>query len=166
MKRYSREFLNRGGVIVPSPKHPSVRSSSSLASATAKTRSAIEGLQEKLSGEVRASAPQYVTPILRRAPDIGPDETDEDLERQLQAYFARASSTPRSSVSLAGSGRTQILDELRSRVIDGVAERILAEWACPQPGTSPTLGSQLMERLIERLLEQLRKPAARALLWR
>jgi hypothetical protein len=144
---------------VPSPKNPSVRQSSSLAAAAAKTRSAIEGLQERLSGEAQASTPQYVTPIPRRALDIGPDETDEDLERQLQAYFARASSAPKSGTNLAGSGRTQILDELRSRVIDGVAERILAEWACPQHGTSPTLGSQLMERLIERLLDQLRKPA-------
>ena len=142
-----------------SPKNPSQRQGSSIASAAAKTRSAIEGLQERLSGEPHNSAPQYVAPIPRRAQDIGPTETDEDLERQLQAYFARASSLPRSAVNVASPARTQILDELRSRVIDGVAERILAEWACPQPGSSPTLGSELMERLVERLLEQLRKPA-------
>jgi hypothetical protein len=144
---------------VPAPKNPLVRPEPSITSAAAKTRSAIEGLQEKLSEDAQGSVPQYITAVPRKARDIGPGETDEDLERQLQSYFARASSSPRGGASVTTSTRTQILDELRSRVIDGVAERILAEWACPQPGTSPTLGSELMERLIERLLEQLRKPA-------
>jgi len=148
---------------VPAPKNPLVRPEASIASAAAKTRSAIEGLQEKLSEDAQSSVPQsvpqYVAAVPRKARDIGPGETDEDLERQLQSYFARASSSPRGGASVTSSSRTQILDQLRSRVIDGVAERILAEWACPQPGTSPTLGSELMERLIERLLEQLRKPA-------
>jgi hypothetical protein len=143
---------------VASPKNTSLRQGSSIASATAKTRSAIEDLQERLSEDVHKSAPQFVTPIPRRASDISLSETDEDLERQLQAYFARATSSPLSGVNVGGSVRTHILDELRSRVIDGVAERILSEWACPQPGVSRTLGSELMERLIERLLEQLRKP--------
>lgn len=144
---------------MPSPKNPSVRQEASIASAAARTRSAIEGLQERLSADTQDSAPQYVTAVPRKALDIVPSETDEDLESQLQSYFARASSSPMGGASVTSSTRTQILDELRSRVIDGVAERILAEWACPQPGTSPTLGSELMERLIERLLEQLRKPA-------
>jgi hypothetical protein len=104
--------------------------------------------------------PQYVAAVpARRAQDLAPDETDEDLERQLQAYFARVSPSRRTGANVAGPARTQILDELRSRVIDGVAERILAEWACPQPGSPSALGRELMERLIERLLEQLRKPA-------
>ena len=147
---------------MPAPKNPLVRPEASIASAAAKTRSAIEGLQEKLSEDPQIGAqsvPQYVAAVPRKVRDIGPGETDEDLERQLQSYFARASSSPRGGASVTTSTRTQILDELRSRVIDGVAERILAEWACSQPGTSPTLGSELMERLIERLLEQLRKPA-------
>jgi len=143
---------------MPSPKNPSVRQEASIANAAARTRSAIEGLQERLS-DTQHSAPQYVAAVPRKALDIVPSETDEDLESQLQSYFARASSSPMGGASVTSSTRTQILDELRSRVIDGVAERILAEWACPQPGTSPTLGSELMERLIERLLEQLRKPA-------
>jgi hypothetical protein len=142
---------------VPAPKSP--RPEASIASAAAKTRSAIEGLQERLSEDAQGSVPQCVAPVPRKTLDIGPGETDEDLERQLQSYFARASSSSRGGASVTSSSRTQILDQLRSRVIDGVAERILAEWACPQPGTSPTLGSELMERLIERLLEQLRKPA-------
>jgi hypothetical protein len=146
-------------MIVPSPKNPSVRPEASIASAAAKTRSAIEGLQEKLSVDAQTSVPRYVAPVPRIALDLAPSETDEDLERQLQSYFARASSAPKAGANISSSKRTQILDELRSRVIDGVAERILTEWACPQPGTSPTLGSELMERLIERLLEQLRKPA-------
>jgi hypothetical protein len=144
---------------VPSPKNSSVRQEDSIARATAKTRSVIEDLQEKLSADAQNGVPQYVTPLPRRALDVGPNETDEDLERQLQSYFARASASPRDGAKVISSTRTQILDELRSRVIDGVAERILEEWAGPQPGTSTTLGSELMERLIERLLEQLRKPA-------
>jgi hypothetical protein len=146
-------------MIVPAPKNPSVRTEASIASAAAKTRSAIEGLQEKLSEDAQTSVPPFVAPVPRRALDLAPSETDEDLESQLQSYFARASSTPIVGANISSTTRTQILDELRSRVIDGVAERILTEWACPQPGTSPTLGSELMERLIERLLEQLRKPS-------
>ena len=144
---------------MPSSKNPSVRQESSIASAAAKTRSVIEGLQESLSAEAPKSVPQYVAAIPRRSLEIGPDESNEDLEKQLQSYFARVSSSPRGGTNITSSVRTQILDELRSRVIDGVAERILAEWACPQPGAAPTLGSELMERLIERLLDQLRKPA-------
>ncbi len=144
---------------MPSPKNPTVRQGASIASATAKTRSAIEGLQERLSGETPRSVPQYAAAVpARRTHDFGLDETEEELEKQLQAYFARIVPSPRKGTNMATPARTHILDELRSRVIDGVAERILTEWACPQPGTSPTLGSELMERLIERLLEQLRKP--------
>ena len=142
---------------MPSPKNPSGRHDASITSAAAKTRSAIEGLQESLSGDAESSVPPYVSPVPRTSLDR-PEETNEDLERQLQSYFARASSS-RGGTNVTSSLRTQILDELRNRVIDGVAERIIAEWACPQSEASRTLGSELMERLIERLLEQLRKPA-------
>jgi hypothetical protein len=82
------------------------------------------------------------------AEEIPSEESVDDLEMQLQAYFDRA--TP-------ATPRTKILDELRSRVIDGVVDRILAEWN-PQPGSSPGagLGPEVIERLIERILEEFR----------
>jgi len=86
---------------------------------------------------------------LTRAPEPPPaEESVDDLEQQLQAYFNHASpATP----------RTKILDELRNRVIDGVVDRILAEWASPKPGAG--LGPEVMERLIERVLEEFGKLA-------
>jgi hypothetical protein len=86
------------------------------------------------------------------AEELPSEESVDDLEMQLQAYFDRATpSTP----------RTKNLNELRSRVIDGVVDRILAEWTNPQPGSSPGagLGPEVMERLIERVLEEFRSAA-------
>ena len=55
----------------------------------------------------------------------------------------------------------QIHADLRSRVVEGVVHRILAEWArrdqeLPQ---SARLGNEIMERLIERVLEQFQELA-------
>ncbi len=129
---------------VPSAKQPSAKPAATIVNATAKTRSVIEDLQARLTGESRARIPPQ---------PLSQEESLEDLERQLQSYFERAPAA-------TASPRTHMLDELRNRVIDGVVNRILAEWADPQRGHAGTgLGQEVMDRLIERVFEEFRKIA-------
>jgi hypothetical protein len=76
------------------------------------------------------------------------------MERELEAYFARHLE----DCGGDASSHTQIRDELRSRVIDAVVERILNEWAGSTPNAQAVSGlrDEVMERLIERVLDQLR----------
>ncbi len=76
-----------------------------------------------------------------RARPADPDETPEELERQLQQYFA---------TSLSPSHRAGALNELRDRVVDGVADRILREWQ-----QNNALENEVIERLIDRVLERI-----------
>ena len=136
---------------MPSTRQPPAKPIATIADATAKTRSVIEDLQARLTADARSRiAEQATTPPPAEPEDVNREESVDDLERQLQAYFERA--TPRST-------RTKILDELRNRVIDGVVDRILVEWATLQPGASPAagLGPAVMERLIERVLDEFGK---------
>lgn len=128
---------------MPSPK---ASPAATIVDATAKTRSVIENLQAKLAAE----------PGGRPREEIGPEqESIEDLERQLQTYFER---TAPSDPSAALQRRSVLLDELRSRVIDRVVDRILADWADPNSlSARSALAQQVMERLTERLLEELQK---------
>ena len=71
-----------------------------------------------------------------RRPSDPVEESPEQLEQQLQQYFARSSA--------AGP-----LAELRSRVIDGVVDRILRQW---EQGSA--LEPEVVERLIVRVLER------------
>ena len=101
---------------------PSARQSPAkptIINATARTRSAIEGLQAKLTQQ----------------PD-SPLETEDDLERELQAYFES----------------NGVRNELRSQVIEGVVDKILAEW--------PGLRQEVVDRLVERVAHELRKTTA------
>lgn len=126
---------------MPSARQSAAKPAATIASATARTRSVIEDLQARLTADARSR-------ISEQPPAQPPEESLDDLEQQLQAYFDRASPT---------SPRSKILDELRSRVIDGVVDRILAEWANPEQAGG--LGPEVMERLIERVLDEVRKVA-------
>ncbi|HYL35972.1 MAG TPA: hypothetical protein VEV17_08680 [Bryobacteraceae bacterium] len=132
-------------------KNQPARPGASIATAAAKARSAIQDLQAKLSEASHGAG---------GAPAAGKDtasvESEEELERQLEAYFARASRSTRAGPGAAS--RTAILDELRSRVIDGVVDRILEEWASGHSGTGGAagLGDEVMERLIQRVLQQIK----------
>ncbi|MGH9648243.1 MAG: hypothetical protein ACRD4E_15655 [Bryobacteraceae bacterium] len=70
-------------------------------------------------------------------------ESPEDLDRQLQEYFV--------------SSETGVLDQIRERVIDAVADRILESW---ERGDGRELGSlerQVIDRVAERILERMSK---------
>lgn len=130
---------------MPSARQPAAKPAATIVNATARTRSVIEDLQARLTADARAriAEPQPIRPA-------GASESIDDLERQLQSYFERATPT---------SSRTKILDELRSRVIDGAVDRIMAEWANPQQPAGGGLATEVMDRLIERVLEELAKMA-------
>jgi uncharacterized protein YPO0396 len=107
-----------------------------LTEAAEKTTAVLQGLQSRLSREagIRSAQPEV------------PDE----LGKQLEEYFA-ASSLPAAANQAPSAG----LDELRSRVIEGVAERILRGWQEPGGRLSAAFKDALVERLIERVLDSL-----------
>lgn len=126
---------------MPSARQPAAKPAATIVNATARTRSVIEDLQARLTADARVRTPEPPQPI--RPASAG--ESIDDLERQLEAYFERATPT---------SSRSKILDELRNRVIEGVVDRILAEWSNPQ-NQEGGLAAEVMERLIERVLDEL-----------
>lgn len=137
----------------------------SLASATAKTQSVIEGLQARLSGQPAArvhkppvSAAKKKNVNVIEVEEV--EETEEELDQQLQTYFARTTVQAGPFPSVANLSSRQVRD-LRERVIEGVVHRILAEWARHDqelPGGA-RLGNEIMERLIQRVLEQFQELA-------
>lgn len=167
---------------MPSAKSTASRPIPTLADATAKTRSLIEDLQARLTGgegganelEPPRRAPRRETAVTRDvvAKDmdanevvaqelVAREETEDDLARQLQAYFDGVTNT-QVTASLTRSGaNTYTFDEIRARVVDGAVERILAEWAQPEGGgaTGSLLRKAVIEGLIDRVLEILHKAA-------
>ena len=119
---------------VPSRKSQEIRPESNLAEAAEKTSLVIRGLQSRLQ-------PRFQPP-----PERPIDESPEDLERQLEQYFSKA------LVDVPGP-TTTVLAEVRSRVIEGVADRILRHW---EQGSA--LQNAIIERLIERLLDRFGAP--------
>jgi hypothetical protein len=130
---------------VPSARNPSAKPAATIINATARTRSVIEDLRARLAAEV----PDHSPP---QAPAAA-DESVDELERELQAYFDHAA--PKST----NPSRDQLLEDLRNRVIDGVVDRILAEWALSPAGAPHCLGlgREVMDRLIERVLNEFRR---------
>ena len=70
---------------------------------------------------------------------------EEDLDRELQAYFSAASNPPEKS----------LLNEIRDRVVEGVVDRIMRAWEEPQSQSSGAIEEAVVERLIARVLERL-----------
>ena len=160
---------------MPSAKSAPVRPASTLADATAKTRSLIEDLQARLAGEARSEPAPMVSAAgaISLAPAISPsvaatparrEETEEDLERQLQAYFEQTAGVPTSAAAtMAIAPRPSSLDEIRNRVIEGVVDRIFAEWSRPDGAVGAALRGEVIDRLTKRVLEMMEKAdAARA----
>jgi hypothetical protein len=102
----------------------------SITEAAEKTGLLIRGLQSRLLegvGEVQED----------------PGDTTTDLENQLQAYFA----------GWPGEQSSAAANRIRSRVIDGVAERILRGWQ--HEGKGNPFENEVIERLIDGVIEML-----------
>ena len=119
------------------------RTGQNIAEATERAELLIRGLQSRLG-------------------DQDPEESTESLELQLQRYF-ETEAGPGISCQFP-------LSQIRQRVIEGVAARILSGWECAQDGKGAPLENQVVEKLIDLLFErlvttrpQLREAAGRTL---
>jgi hypothetical protein len=137
---------------VPSSKVPASRPVPSIAKAAQRTRSAIEDLQSRLTqvsgGQPMAAGDQTDPPRSEAS------ESEDELERQLQDYFSEHpfSEHEEDSPPSSAAPRRSIMDDLRKRVVDRVADRILAEWDQNPSGASRRLRDEVLERLVERVL--------------
>jgi hypothetical protein len=112
------------------------RKTDKLTEAAEKTTAVLQGLQSRLSREAGIRPAQ---------PEI-PDE----LGKQLEEYFAAASGP--SAIEQAPSAP---LEDVRNRVIEGVAGRILRAWQEPGGRLAAAFKDAIVERLIERVLDSL-----------
>ena len=96
---------------------------SKLSEAADKATALLQGLQSRLSQAAK------------------PEETPDDLDRQLREYFV--------------TSETGVLDEIRTRVIDAVADRILQNWERGDRRELGALEKQVIDRLAERILERM-----------
>ena len=71
------------------------------------------------------------------------EETPEDLDRQLREYFVTSDHG--------------VPDQIRDRVIDAVANRILESWERGDRRELGALENQVIDRVAERILERMTK---------
>ena len=102
-----------------------------LTEAADKATALLQGLQSRLNSQ-RAERP---------------DESPEDLDRQLREYF----------VSSEAPSEIGLLDQIRERVIDAVADRILESWERGDRRQLGALENQVINRVAERILERMTK---------
>ena len=108
------------------------KSESKLTEAADKATALIQELQSRLA-----------TP----APSIAMrEETSEDLDRQLREYFVAESGN-------VSDGR--FVNQIRDRVIDAVAERILESWERGGHHELGALENQVIDRVAARILERM-----------
>jgi len=109
------------------------KSESKLTEAADKATALLQDLQSRLS---RNPAPTQLD---------ARDETPEDLDRQLREYFG------------AGSGKpdTNVLNEIRDRVVDAVADRILESWERGDRRELGALENQIIDRVAQRIQERM-----------
>jgi hypothetical protein len=119
-----------------------------LAEAAAKTTAVLETLRSRLN---RQATPQE--PSLTELTE-GPEE----LDRQLEQYFAAAPDEPRPA---NGSAEVRIPSDIRAQVIDGVVDRILCSWTAPSGEIPPSLKSEVIARLVDHVLGDLLKKSSK-----
>jgi len=111
------------------------KSESKLTEAADKATAMLQELQSRL---IRDPAP---------APSMAVrEETPEDLDRQLREYF------------VAESGKVsdaRVPSQIRERVIDAVAERILESWERGDRHELGALENQVIDRVAARILERM-----------
>ncbi|HEV2200759.1 MAG TPA: hypothetical protein VGR73_13135 [Bryobacteraceae bacterium] len=123
-------MAKKGGLPVPR-KNPDPKNEPPITEAAAKAELLIRGLQNRLAecaGDVRA-------------------EPGENLEWELERYFAME--TRKQVTALAP------LEQIRKRVVEGVAEKVLNGWEWSQGGRVAPLENEVIERLVERVFERL-----------
>lgn len=118
-----------------------------LAEAAAKTTAVLETLRSRLN---REATPQEL-------PVVAPPEATDELDRQLEQYFAAAPEGPQPANS---SAEVQIPGEIRAQVIEGVVDRILRSWAAPDGEIPATIKSEVIARLVEHVLGEMLKKGA------
>ena len=107
------------------------KSESKLAEAADKTAALLQGLQSRLNGNAAISR----------------EETPDELDRQLREYFVAESGKSPSDAD--------VLNQIHCRVIDAVADRILASWENSGGRELGALEKQVIDRLAERILERM-----------
>lgn len=110
------------------------KSELNLTEAADKTAALLQGLQSRLN---RNAGPGAAVPT--------GEETSEELDRQLQEYFVAESGKPDMGT----------LDQIRDRVIDAVADRILERWESGDRRELGALQNQVVDRVAERILERM-----------
>lgn len=131
-----------------SSKTPGSRPGAAIATAAERTRSVIEDLQSRLSGVSQSG--EAARPELEPRSDAS--ETEDELERQLRAYFAEK---PAEETPDPPRDRKIVLEDLRRRVVDRVADRILEEWERSHPAAWNQMREDVIARLVERVLQEL-----------
>lgn len=106
-----------------------------LSQATEKTASRVRELRSRLDKPVEANSAEQE------------EESVEEMERQLHKLFER---TAGRTVATTG-----LLKEIRERVVDGVAERILRDWESSEQDFKP-LEDEVVARLIARVMDGLK----------
>ena len=120
----------RGGVM----QSRKTKAQTNITEAAEKTGLLIRGLQSRLlegAGELQEPS----------------CDTAANLEKQLQEYFEVWPGEDRPD--------TTRLQQIRNRVVDGVAERILRGWERSSEGFASPFESEVIDRLIDRMLEKL-----------
>ena len=103
------------------------KSESKLTEAADKATALLQGLQSRLNREATAV--------------VSMEESPDELDRQLQEYFkAEPGNVP---------------DQIRERVIDAVADRILKNWETGERRELGGLENQVIERVAARILERM-----------
>ena len=107
-----------------------IKSETKLSEAADKATALLQGLQSRLN------VPR-------------PESPEEDLDRQLREYFMAESGN--------FSEHANMLDQIRERVIDAVADRILESWERGDHRELAALENQVIDRVAERILERMSK---------
>lgn len=119
------------GRVEPRSKRDSNREA--LFQATEKTASRVRELRSRLDKPVEADSAER-------------EESVEELERKLHKLFEQTGGKT--------GATTGLLKEIRERVLDGVAERILREWESSEQNFKP-FEDEVVARLIARVMEGL-----------
>jgi hypothetical protein len=120
------------GVFPMSRKNPDSPTGPPILEAAENAERLIRGLQTRLA---------------RRAGEAPAEEPTENLEWELERYFEAEMSQHLAPLSP--------LQQIRKRVVEGVAEKVLNGWERSRDATGGSLENEVIERLVERVFERL-----------